>query len=110
VAHYSSKRRVHRGVTFRQQPAPLRALFLLAARPAAGPPASIARVRPGARLMGLLRFGYLLDVEDRRDLAMLFAGLSRIVESVPVLRLRVRHGSRFLPEAAPLIRQFAADA
>jgi len=110
VAHYSTKQRVLSGAEFRQQPTPLRALFLLAPRAASGAPATIGTIGPRARLMGLLRFGYVLDVEDRRDLAMLFSGLSRIVESVPVMRLRVRSGSRFLPRAAGLIRQFAADA
>jgi hypothetical protein len=110
VAHYSSKQRVLGGATFHPQPAPLHALFLLSPRAASGAAASIRRVGPRARLMGLLRYGYVLDVEDRRDLGMLFAGLSRIAASVPVMRLRVRNGSRFLPRAASLIRQFAASA
>jgi hypothetical protein len=110
VAHYSSKQRVLSGAAFLQHAAPLRALFLLSPRAGCGAAASIGRVGARARLMGLLRYGYVLDVEDRRDLAVLFAGLSTVAASVPVLRLRVRNGSRFLPRAAGLIRQFAADA
>lgn len=110
VAHYSSKQRVLDGATFHQQAVPLRALFLLSPRAASGAAASIRRVAPRARLMGLLRYGYVLDVEDRRDLGTLFAGLSRIAALVPVMRLRVRNGSRFLPHAANLIRQFATGA
>jgi hypothetical protein len=108
VAHYSTKQRV--AAAFQREPAPLRALFLLEPRAASGPPASINGVAPRARLMGLLRFGYVLDVEDRRDLSMLFSGLARIVARVPVMRLRVRNGKRFLPQAARLIRAFAAHA
>jgi hypothetical protein len=110
VAHYSRKQRVLSGAVFHRSPAPLRALFLLSPRAGSGVAASMSRVGPRARLMGLLRHGYVLDVEDRRDLGTLFAGLSRIAAAVPVMRLRVRSGSRFLPHAASLIRQFAAGA
>ena len=110
VAHYSRKQRVLGGAPYQEKPAPLRALFLLSPRGASGAAASIRRVGPRARLMGLLRYGYVLDIEDRRDLGTLFAGLARIATSVPVLRLRIRNGSRFLPPAASLIRQFVADA
>jgi hypothetical protein len=107
VAHYSPKRRMHRAaLPFHGRPSPLRALFLLSARASAGAPLSIRRCRPSAGLMGLLRFAYLLDVEDRRDLASLFAGAATLAGAVPVLRLRLRHGHGRLPEAADLIRAY----
>lgn len=109
VAHYSRKRRVHRGaLPFHGRPSPLRALFLLSARAPAGAPLSIRRCRASARLMGLLRFAYVLDVEDREGLAGLFAGLATLVTTVPVLRLRLRNGHSRLPRAADLIRAYAA--
>lgn len=109
VAHYSRKRRLHRGaLPFHDRPSPLRALFLLSPRASAGAPLSIRRCRASARLMGLLRFAYVLDVEDRTDLAGVFAGLATLATTVPVLRLRLRHGHSRLPQAADLIRAYAA--
>jgi hypothetical protein len=110
VAHYSRKRRTRRGaLPFRGRPSPLRALFLLAPRASAGAPLSIRRCRASAGLMGLLRFAHALDVEDRRDQAGRFAGLARLATSVPVLRLRLRHGLSRLPQAADLIRAYAGQ-
>ncbi len=111
VAHYSTKQRIDRGAaTFHPQRSPLRALFLLSPRSSAGAAAAIRRCRASLRLMGLLRYAYVLDVEDRRDLAVVFAGLSKVAASVPVMRLRVRNGSRHLSAAAALIQEFASGA
>lgn len=110
VAHYSTKQRIAQGAAkFDKAPSALRALFLLSERADNGPAAAVARCRAPARLIGLLRYVYVLDVEDRRDLARAFAALSRVVASVPVMRLRVRHGSRYLPAAAALIPEFIAN-
>src|SRR5260221_3261738 len=107
VAHYSRKRRVHRGaLPFHGRPSPVRALFLLSSRARAGAP-SIRRCRASARLIGLQRFAYVLDVEDRTALAGLFGGLARLATTVPVVRLRLRHGHGRLPEAAALIWEYA---
>ncbi len=110
VAHYSTKRRVHRtALAFHRQASPLRMLFLLSARAETGPPLSIRRCRATARLIGLVRCAYVLDVEDRAGLAGVFGALARLVTQVPVVRLRLRDGHRRLPEAAALIRACAAD-
>ncbi|HYT76930.1 MAG TPA: hypothetical protein VEL79_19405 [Vicinamibacterales bacterium] len=109
VAHYSRKRRLARGpLRFYGRRSRLRVLFLLSARAAAGAPVAVRRVRAPARLMGLLRFAYLLDVEDRKDLTAAFSALARVATGVPVLRLRLRHGHSRLPEAADRIRAYAA--
>jgi hypothetical protein len=58
--------------------------------------------------MGLLRFTYVLDIQARQDLAGLFSGLAALAATVPVLRLRLRHGHRRLPDAADAIREYAS--
>jgi hypothetical protein len=109
VAHYSRKRRVDRGaVRFHGKPSPLRAVFILSPRASAGAALSIRRCRASAGLMGLLRFTYVLDIQARQDLAALFSGLAALAATVPVLRLRLRHGHRLLPEAADAIREYAS--
>jgi hypothetical protein len=109
VAHYSRKRRVdQRAVRFHGRPSPLRALFILSPRASAGAPLSIRRCRASAGLMGLLRYTYVLDVQDRQDLAGLFSGLAALAATVPVMRLRLRHGESRLPQAADLIREYVA--
>ena len=54
------------------------------------------------------RCTYLLDPDDRQILAGAFTALATLATTVPVLRLRLRHGHRWLPEAADLIRAYAA--
>jgi hypothetical protein len=109
VAHYSAKRRLPRGaLAFRGRPSPVRVLFLLSARADAGPSLAVRQCRAPARLMGLLRFAYVLDVEDRAGLTGLFDGLATLATTVPVRRLRLRHGHNRLPEVADLIRAYAA--
>ena len=109
VAHYSAKRRVPRGaLPFHGRPSPVRVLFLLSARADAGPPVAVRQCRAPARLMGLLRFAYVLDVEERAGLTGLFDGLATLATTVPVRRLRLRQGHHRLPEVADLIRAYAA--
>jgi hypothetical protein len=110
VAHYTSKRRVNGGVLqFQHQPSPLRALFLVSERSDMGPTVAFRRCRAAARLMGLVRHAYLLDIEDRDQLVRAFEGLSSIATSVPVLRLRVRHGHGRLGRVAGAIRAYAQN-
>jgi hypothetical protein len=111
VAHYSTKLRVGRpAATFRAQRSPLRALFLLGPRTSKAPAVSVRGCRKSARFMGLLRYAYMLDVEDRDDLAAVFAGVSTVAETIPVMRLRVRSGARHLSAAAALIEEIARHA
>jgi len=105
VAHYSRKRRVPRGsLPFHGRRSPLRALFLLSPRASSGPLVTLRRCRPAAALLGLVRFAYLLDVEDRRDLARVFEGVSTLAAQVEVRHLRLRDGHGRLPRAVDLIR------
>jgi hypothetical protein len=109
VAHYSGKRRLHRrAVPYHGRPSPLRALFVLAPPGSAGDALRIRRCRPAASLMALLRFAHMLDPANRKDMAHIFANLAALATAVPVMRLRVRHGHRRLPQAADLIRAHAA--
>ena len=109
VAHYSWKRRAGRdAVAYSTRPGPLRAIFILSARGTTGEPASVRRMAGPARLMALLRSAYVLDVEDRARLTRLMADLSTVAATVPVFRLRVRHGTRHLAAAAAAIEEFAA--
>jgi hypothetical protein len=106
VAHYSTKRRTG-GTMFRYRstPSPLRALLLLRPRATRGPAAQITACPAPARLMGLLRYAYILDVQDRRDLAASFDRLATTAARVPVLRVRVRHGLSRLDGAVRAIRE-----
>jgi hypothetical protein len=109
VAHYSSKRRADGAdFRFRGTPSPIRALFLLRPRGTKGPAAEITACGPPARVMGLLRYAYILDVEDRRDLSLAFDRLAVAAGRVPVMRLRIRHGHSRLNAAAETIRDFLA--
>jgi hypothetical protein len=111
VAHYSTKRRAAgASFRFRAAPSPMRALFLLRPRGTKGPAAQITACGPSARVMGLLRCAYILDVEDRRDLSSAFDRLAVTAGRVPVMRLRVRHGHSRLTAAADTIRDFLARA
>ncbi len=109
VAHYTTKQRVDRPGLFHAERSPLRALFLLSPRGANGAAAAMRRCRPSTRFVDLLRFAYLLDVEDRRDLERVFTDISRVAATVPVMRLKVRNGRSHLPDAVESIRQFAAN-
>jgi hypothetical protein len=110
VAHYTSKRRV-RGAALRfdDRPSPLRVLFLLSDRGTTGPAVSIRRCRAAARLMGLVKHAYVLDIEDRQRLARTFDALASIATAVPVVRLRVGHGHGRLAEAVDGICGYATS-
>jgi hypothetical protein len=108
VAHYTAKRRVSGGLLgFHPRPSPLRALFLISERGAEGPTVSIRRCRASAGLMGLVKYAYLLDIEDREHLARAFQALASLATSVPVLRLRLRDGHSRLADAADAIAAYA---
>ena len=110
VAHYTRKRRVNGGaLRFHPDAAPLRALFVVSARAMAGPAATIRRCRPAAAVMRLVRCTYVLDIEDRAQLARTFDALATIVGSVPVMHLRIRDGHRWLPAACDAILRRAGQ-
>jgi hypothetical protein len=109
VAHYSRKRRVAAtALPFHRGGSPLRVLFLLSARGRSGADIRVTRCRPRTGLVGLVRCAYMLDVEDRRDVARVFDRLSDVARRVPVARLRLRDGHARLPRAADLVTEWAA--
>src|SRR4029453_8017606 len=85
VAHYTSKRRFQGdAVRFRSTPSRLAAVFVLGRRRSG----AAARVRPFSsrdRLMALAPFVHVMDVEDRRQLALMFRSVSTLAMSVPVV-------------------------
>ena len=114
VAHYTSKRRFQRdAVRFRSATSPLAAVFVLGRRRTSG----ATRAHPLASrdgLMALASFVHVLDVEDRRQLAEMFRGLTSLVTRVPVARLNLRDGRRQVRDAATevlaIARSLAAPA
>jgi hypothetical protein len=83
-------------------------IFLLSPRATSGAPATFRSSRPAAALVRLVRFAYLLDTEDRRELSRVFDSLAAVVRAVPVVHLRVRHGHRRLEEVAEAVRRYGA--
>jgi hypothetical protein len=121
VAHYTSKRRVVApALPFRRAAGPLKAIFVLGRRRgdagarvsrATAAPAAIGRpVAPRDRLIALTRCAFVLDVQDRAQLAAMFSGLAWLVSCVPVLRLHLRDGRRHLPRAAGAVAALSRAA
>lgn len=111
VAHYTRKRRVDgTALRFQAEASPLRALFLLGSRDSSGPAIAVRRSRAAARLIELVKYAYVLDVEDRGELSRVFDGLASLATGVPIMTLRVRHGLTRLPEVAHAIASHVAGA
>ncbi len=109
VAHYTRKRRVDgTALRFHGDASPLRVLFLLGSRGSSGPAIVVRRNSAAARLMELVKYAYVLDVEDRGELSRVFDGLASLAIGVPILTLRVRHGLTRLPEVATAIASHLA--
>ena len=101
VAHYSIKRRlVSQAVSFRSKPSPIAALFVIGARRRRGLPTRVRILGARERLMALASCVYLMDVEDRRQLAQMFRSLTSLVARAPVVRLNLRDGRREARAAA----------
>jgi hypothetical protein len=101
VAHYTAKRRLlHDEVTFRRTPSPIVAVFVLGRRRPKGLPTRAAVLGARERLMALAPCVYVLDVEDRQQLAAMFQGLTTLVSRVLVARLSIRDGRRQARQAA----------
>ena len=64
--------------------------------------------------MALASFVHVMDVEDRRQLALMFRGVSTLAMSVPVVRLNVRDGRgelrRTAEEVLAIARSVARQA
>jgi hypothetical protein len=108
VAHYTSKRRhAADAVAFRSRPSPLRAIYILSPRARGIAAAEFSRSGPRARLMLLVRFAHVMDVDDRARLAQLFDRVGGVAARVPVARLRVRDGRAAVGPAAEAVWRHA---
>jgi hypothetical protein len=105
VAHYTSKRRVrHDGLASRTRASPLRAVFILTGRYRAGPPCRAGVLGARDRFMAVMRYLYLLDVADSRQLTRAFLDVASLVDRVPILKLQVVDDRHRLDELARSIR------
>jgi hypothetical protein len=101
VAHYSAKKRVGAGlVPFRSRPSRLKALFVLARRAHLSVAARASHLTPRQRFVAIVPFTFLLDIDDRGQLARTFAQLTSVVSAIPVMRLEVRDDRRALGDVA----------
>jgi hypothetical protein len=101
VAHYTVKRRLlGRAARYRSGPSPIAAVFVLGRRRRRGLRTTSRELGSRDRLMALASCVYIMDVEDRRQLARMFRGLTSLVAGVPVARLHLRDGRRQARDAA----------
>jgi hypothetical protein len=101
VAHYTNKRRLlGHAASHRSSPSPITAVFVLGRRRRRGLPTTSRELGARDRLMALASCVYVLDVEDRGQLADMFRALTSLVTRVPVARLHLRDGRREARQAA----------
>jgi hypothetical protein len=62
------------------------------------------------RLLSLVRYTYVMDVQDRHQLSQMFGNLAIVVARVPVVELGVRHGEPSLLRAADEVLALARAA
>jgi hypothetical protein len=111
VAHYTRKQRVRpASLPFRDKASPLRVIFLLGHRRAKGQPSRTCALASRDRLVSLVRYTYLMDVQDRHQLSQMFVNVTTVVDRVPVLRLDVRGGGQSLLRAADEVLALARAA
>lgn len=111
VAHYTRKRRVTSpSLPFRTAASPLRGIFLLASRGAAGRPSLMHTRGTGDRISALLQSTFLMDIQDRALLSRTFSDLVCLARSIPVLELRVRNSPRDPGRAAGEVLELARRA
>jgi hypothetical protein len=103
VAHYMGKKRLDAtALPFSSTAAPLAALYVLRRRGARQRLEAAALARATA-VMELISFSYLLDHQDRAQLARSFTRLVALTASVPIFRLDLPHAPRRLHEAVALL-------
>jgi hypothetical protein len=101
VAHYTAKRRLAAGrLTFRDRPAPLRAIAVLGRRVRRTGHSRVQALAAREALMAVAPFAYVMDAGDRQQLHRMFDGLAGVVADVPVFRVAVRDDQRNLVAAA----------
>ncbi len=103
VAHYTGKKRLAAdALPFASAAAPLAALYIVRRR---GPRAALAASRLGraAAIVELVSLSYLLDHQDREQLARSFTRLAAFTATTPVWRLDLPHARRRLGDAVALL-------
>jgi hypothetical protein len=111
VAHYTRKQRLSgASLPFRRLPSPLRVVVVLGRRRAQSHASRTRRLTSRDALVSLVRSTYLLDVQDRRQLARMFGDLASLAARVPVVRLDVRHAGTSLARAAVEVLDLARRA
>jgi hypothetical protein len=106
VAHYTRKRRILDGPTVEKFPArlePLAVIYSLAREAdgngASGTPApAIEPLRPNEAFLQLLSASFMLDITDRWVLTRNLRFIERLLNAVPVRRLRIPNGFSSLPK------------
>lgn len=111
VAHYTRKQRLTgASLPFRQLASPLRVIFVLGRGRSQTHASRTRRLTARDALVSLVRYTYVLDVQDRRQLARIFSDLASIAARVPVARLDVRHAGASLTRAAGEVLALARAA
>ena len=111
VAHYTRKQRLSgASLPFRHVASPLRVLFILGRRRSQKRASRMQKLTSRDALVALVRYAYLLDVQDRSQLARTFRDLASIAVRVPVVRLDVRHAGSSLTRAAAEVLDLARRA
>lgn len=81
---------------FREEPAPLRAMFLIGGDHSS--PIRVKRLHVGQVLTSLMQHAFVLDVEDRERMEAHFGRLADLAESVPAFALDYPRDYSALPE------------
>ena len=101
VAHYTRKQRAPLGRgRFHAAATPLRAVFVLGRRRAAGQPSRLRTLGARDRIMSLVPYAWVIDVADPTRLAAVFDRICDVARRVPIVRLHVRDGRRMLERTA----------
>lgn len=105
VAHYTRKRRILNAPAVESFPArlePLAVIYCLAREtggdgPSRSPAPAIEPLRPNEAFLQLLSASFMLDITDRAVLTRNLRFIERLLNAVPVRRLRVPDGFSSLP-------------
>ena len=114
VAHYSDKKRItHDAVVFESLPTRLCGVFQLAPRRQSGRRARSRPLRARVACMAMVRFAYLLDTGDPRELTHVLEAAAAVAATVPAARLAVLDDTRALHATAEAViaeaRRLCAD-
>lgn len=95
-------------VPFFSRPCNIRAIFILSRRHR-GCGLKLRRVSHRAAVVQLMRHAFIMDIEDRSQLARVFTALTSLVARVPILRLALEDDPDALSDAAASVIRLAAS-